>query len=314
MVFETVAVLGGLALLIVAADQLVKGSARLAVTMALPAVVVGAVVIGLGTSAPEILVSALAAYEGSPEIAIGNIVGSNTANVTLVLGVAALITPVAISSSTLRREAPVAALSVIVFAVLAQGGLSRLDALILLVVLAAAGWQVLRPRAADAEAETRLAGFVDPHGRFPLRVEIPRALGGLVGTVAGAQLLVWGARGIADDLGIAEGFVGLSLVAVGTSLPELVSTIQSARQRQHDLIMGNLLGSNIINSLVAGGLTGLLGAGPVDDPALLGFTAWAMAGVAAAGSLFMGTGRTVVRWEAVLLLITFCVILALAAR
>jgi cation:H+ antiporter len=309
------AVLVGLGLLIVGADQLVKGSARIAVTKRLPAVVVGAVVIGLGTSAPEILVSVLAAWGGSLEIAVGNIVGSNMTNVTLVLGVAALIVPVMVSSPILRREAPLSAGAAILFAILLMDGeFSRLDAAALLTALALTAWIVLRPRAADPDAEARLSEFVDPRGHYPLRTETLRSLLGLAGTVGGAQLLVWGARGIATDLDLAEGFIGVSLVAVGTSLPELVSTVQSARRRQHDLIMGNLLGSNIMNSLVAGGVAGMLGPGTIADPSLTRFTIWAMAIVAAGGTLLMGTGRQVVRWEAIVLLVAFVGTLLLAAR
>jgi cation:H+ antiporter len=308
-------VLVGLGLLIVGADQLVKGSARIAVTKRLPAVVVGAVVIGLGTSAPEILVSVLAAWEGSLEIAVGNIVGSNMTNVTLVLGVAALITPVVVSSPILRREAPLSAGAAILFAILLMDGeFSRLDAAALLMALALTAWIVLRPRAADPDAEARLSEFVDPRGHYPLRTETLRSLLGLAGTVGGAQLLVWGARGIATDLDLAEGFIGVSLVAVGTSLPELVSTVQSARRRQHDLIMGNLLGSNIMNSLVAGGVAGMVGPGVLSDPGLTQVTIWAMAIVAAGGTLLMGTGRQVVRWEAIVLLVAFVGTLVLAAR
>jgi cation:H+ antiporter len=312
MLGDAILVVIGLAALTVAADHLVRGAARLAVNLRIPAVVVGAVVIGLGTSAPELLVSVLAALEGSLPIAVGNIVGSNMANVTLVLGVAALIAPIPVNVPTLRREAPIAAGAVVLFAIVIQNGITRVEGVILLVTLAAVAVVLFRPRAADAVSD-QLSEFVDTRRRYPMRTEATRTAIGLIGTIAGSQALVSGARGIAEGFGLAEGFVGVSLVAVGTSLPELVSSIQAARARQHQLIVGNLLGSNIINSLLVGGVVAVVGPGPIDEPTLVGLAAWIMAGVAAAGSLLMGTGRQVARWEGALLLAVFVITMPLVA-
>jgi cation:H+ antiporter len=194
------------------------------------------------------------------------------------------------------------------FAVFLQmaGGLTRLEGLVLLVLLGLSlGWIVRSARRGnETDISREVAEFVDREHPHPLKVEIPRTLLGMAGTLAGAQLLVYGAVEIADIVGVAEGFVWLTLVAVGTSLPELVTAIQSARRSETDLIIGNLLGSNIFNSLAVGGLAAVVGPGDV-DPTLSGQAAAVMVAVALLAWLFMHTGRRVTRWEAVLLLAGF---------
>jgi cation:H+ antiporter len=308
------AVVGGLVLLTFASDQFVAGAARLSVALKISAVVVGAVVIGFGTSAPEMLVSGIAAAQGSLDIAVGNIIGSNIANLSLVLGVAALIAPMAVASGTLKREAPLSAAAVVVIALVVQGGISRLQGVLLLVALVVALGVIMWSARSGGDEELgaeveEMVGDV----QTKIGVEVVRTLLGLIGTVGGAQLLVWGAQGIAGEIGLSEGFVGLTLVAVGTSLPELVTSIQAARKGEHDLIAGNLLGSNLFNSLAVGGIAGVVGPGRLADPDIAGSGAIVMVALALGAWLFMGTGRTVHRWEGGVLLGVYLVSVPLLA-
>jgi len=212
----------GVGLLAYAADQFVLGAARVALIRNMPPLVVGVVIIGFGTSCPELLVSAIAAAGDKPEIAVGNIVGSNVANLSLLLGVGAIIIPLSVSSSTVRREAPITLAAMIAFALAVQGGgVSAVEGAALLVALGLAVWKVTSASHGDPLG-TETAELADvAHHR--LSREALRTLLGLVGTIAGAQLLLWGAIDVADRAGIGEGFVGFTLVAIGTSLPELVT-------------------------------------------------------------------------------------------
>jgi cation:H+ antiporter len=224
----------GLLLLAKASDYFVVGSARLATRLRVSPVFIGVAVIGFGTSAPELLVSGLAAAQGSTELAVGNVVGSNVANMTLVLGVAGLLAVVPVRSAVLRWEAPLSVAAVLAFAALVPGGLSLAEGAVLLGLLAAALWLLLR--AALAGKVDMLAGevgeYVDGTIQHSLRAEVARTGLGLVGTLAGAQLLVWGASGLAARLGVPPEVIGFTLVAVGTSLPELVTAVQAQRSRR----------------------------------------------------------------------------------
>lgn len=298
MLLPALGVVAGLVLLTVSADQFVAGAARIAAVMRLSAVVIGAVVIGFGTSAPELVVSAIAAGQGSLDIAVGNVVGSNVANLSLVLGVAALVAPIAVGSTVLRREAPLSLAATLVFAVLVQGGLSRWNATVLGLLLVAALTLILRQARGGDDA---LAGEVEEYlgGEAPsLPREWTRTVLGLVGTLAAAQVLVSSATAIAAEVGLAEGFVGLTIVAIGTSLPELATSVQAARKGETDLIVGNLLGSNLFNAGAVAAVAGLIGPGPLADPTIVGFATLLMVAVAVVATAFMVTGRRVVRWEA----------------
>ena len=314
LVIDLALLLAGLVLLVHSADVFVDAAAALSIQWRIPPVVVGAVVIGLGTSAPEVLISTLAAIEGDAALGVGNVIGSNIANLSLVLGVAALLAPVAVASSTLRREAPVSVLAVVAFGAAVAIGLPRWSGVALLGAMAAVVVAATRARtmAGDEELIEEVLEEVaeqptDPRSRArrPLR-----ALAGLIGTALGAQVVVTGAVGIADETGLSGGFVGLTLVAVGTSLPELVTAVQAARRGQDELILGNVLGSNIFNSLLAGGLVVLIEPGPLDDRSLatrgvavmvaVSVLAWVLMerrrriGRLAAGTLLAGYGVAVV--------------------
>jgi cation:H+ antiporter len=294
----------GVVLLAYAADQFVLGAARVALIRNISPLVVGVVIIGFGTSTPELLVSSIAAVGGNPEIAVGNIVGSNIANLSLLLGVGAIIIPLGVASSTVRREAPIAVAGIAAYAVAVQGGgVSTLEGVVLLVALALAIWKVTATSVGDPlGSETEELADT---GRHSMRAEVIRTLLGLIGTIAGAQLLLWGAVDVADRAGLAEGFVGATLVAIGTSLPELVTVVQSARRKETDLIVGNLLGSNMFNALGVGGVTGIIGAGTLNEPGLTEFGVVAATAVAGVAWLMMKTGRVVGRAEGAALVILY---------
>jgi cation:H+ antiporter len=303
MLLAVLGVVSGLAILTAAADWFVVGAVRLAARLRLSAVVIGAVVIGFGTSAPEMVVSGLAAGQGKLDIAVGNIVGSNIANLSLVLGAAALVTTLTVTGRTIRREVPLVLGATVVFAVVVQDGLSRAEGLLLLVgVVASVGWVLVSSRGGGDEELTHEVEEFLADGPVVLSREVVRTLVGLVGTLGAAQLLVVNATSVAERLGLAEGFVGLTIVAIGTSLPELATALQAARKDETDLIVGNLLGSNLFNSLAVGGVAALAGPGPVGDPVLTGTAIWLMLGIAVTAKLFMRTGYRVVRPEGGILL------------
>jgi cation:H+ antiporter len=302
MAASVAALIIGVMLLAWASDQFVVGAARIAVLRRVAPLVIGVVIVGFGTSTPELLVSALAAARGEPEIAVGNIVGSNLVNLGLILGIGVLILPLAVDSQTVRREAPLTVGAMALFAVMVQGGINWVEGVLLVSAMVAALTVVVRRRPQDplgAEAVELVGG--DLHLRF----EVARTVLGLLGTLGGAQLLLWGAVDLADRAGLGEGFVGATLVAVGTSLPELVTVVQSARRGEGDLVLGNLLGSNLFNALTVGGVAGLVGAGALDAPALTGFAAVAAVVQAGLVMLMMRTGRRISRREAAVLVVTY---------
>jgi cation:H+ antiporter len=314
MLISAVLLLGGLALLVKAADAFVLGALRASLMLRISPVVVGAVLLGFGTSAPELLVSVLAAAQGSPGIALGNVVGSNVANLTLVAGLGALVAGgLVVSSRTLRREAPLAAAAVVALALALQGGLPRWTGVLLVVGFFAVVGGIVAASIRDDDPLSPQAEQLGTRVATTGRREAVRTVLGLLGTAAGAQLVVLGARGLAEGLGLDEGFVGLTIVALGTSLPEVVTTIQATRRGESDLAMGNLLGSNIFNSLGIAGVVVLVSPGPIGG-AVAGLGAVAMVAVGLVTWYGMGTQRSLVRWEGALLLAAYVVLLPLLAR
>lgn len=305
----------GLLLLVRASDYFVVGSARLATRLRVSPVFIGVAVIGFGTSAPELLVSGLAAAQGSTELAIGNVVGSNVANMTLVLGTAGMMAVVPVRSAVLRWEAPLSVAAVLAFAVLVPGGLGLVEGAALLGLLAVALWLLLRAAlAGKGEMVDVMAGevaeYVDGTVQHSLRAEVVRTGFGLVGTLAGAQLLVWGASGLAARLGVPPEVIGFTVVAVGTSLPELVTAIQAQRHGEPDLLVGNLLGSNLFNSLAVGAVIGLAGAGS-GTTVVPAAQVVVMVGSSLGAWLLLVNQARLARWEAGLLLVGYAVSLPL---
>ncbi len=270
----------GLLLLAWGADRLVAGAAGLARSLGVPTLAVGLVVVSLGTSTPELLVNLTAQVEGVPAMAYGNVVGSNIANLGLVLGAAALVVPLAVDSGLLRREFPLLVGATILLALLGMDGrLGPWDgALLLAGFLAQTGWTLRAARRASRDAF--LAETVS---------EVPAALApgwallwivlGLTGLILGSRLLVAGAADLAGLLGMSHLVIGLTVVALGTSLPELAAALAAALLDEPDLVVGNVVGSCLLNILLVLGLPAVLGglpAGPEalgrDLPVLLGLT------------------------------------------
>ena len=263
MLIAILSLLIGLFILVKAGDVFVDGAVQLARSLKMSSVVIGAIVLGFGTSAPELVVSTIAASQGNPALGVGNIVGSNVANLSLVLGVAALVTPIALTSSVIRRQAPLSIAAVIIFAVTVRDGeLTRLEGGTLLLLLMLAMIILIK---SPGEATSSEQGKGET-----LRRSLLFSLLGLGGVLAGAQRAVSGATTVADEWGLSGGFVGFSIVALGTSLPELVTAVAAARKKEAGLIVGNLFGSNLFNGLAGGAAIGLVDAGSIADPKLTG--------------------------------------------
>ncbi|MEM9465506.1 MAG: sodium:calcium antiporter [Actinomycetota bacterium] len=301
------AVLVGIVLLAYASDQFVIGAARVARLRNLPPVVVGVVIIGFGTSSPELLVSVLAAIEGEPGVAIGNVVGSNLANLTLLIGVGAAMVTLEVNRDTVRREAVLAIIATAAFGLAVQGGgLTRLEGAALSVAMVAVLAYVVYAAASDDMEH-------EPDPESGIGREALRLLLGLAGTIAGAQLLLSGALELADRAGLSAGFVGATLVAMGTSLPELVTVIQSARRKATGLIVGNLLGSNLFNSLGVAGAIGLAGGTGIDDAPITGLAVIASIVAAVAAGIAMWTDYRVTRREGVVLVLAYVILVPILA-
>jgi cation:H+ antiporter len=260
MFFPIAALIVGLALLVWSADLFIEGAASSARHFGMPPLLIGMVVIGFGTSAPEMVVSVLAASQGNPGIALGNAYGSNITNIALILGLTALISPIAVHSQVLRKELPLlSAVTILAAWQIWDGQITRAEAVVLLVVFVALmGWTI---RQGIVEKGDILGGEVvlelDVHP-MPIRRSIFLLVVGLVLLIASSRMLVWGAVEIARAFGVSDLIIGLTIVAIGTSLPELASAIIATRKGEHDLALGNVLGSNLFNTLAVVGLAGVI--------------------------------------------------------
>ena len=312
-------------MLAVGADQLVIGASRLAFSRGTSPIVIGALVIGFGTSAPEMLVSGLAAADGDVDLGVGNIIGSNVANLSLVLGASALVAAVAVggrfirvANSTLWREGVVSIAAALLFWLLVQDGLESWEGVILLAAFVLAMTAILRrPTRVASEVDlvrtekpisqrselvrtekpiSQRSELVRTEKPISQRSELVRTVAGLAATVVGAQMAVEGAVDIAHQVGLGSGFVGLSLVAFGTSLPELITGVQAARRGEADLLVGNILGSNTFNSLLVSAVVALVGPGPLADGNLSGLAVWIMVGISVSAWLLMFQGGGLERW------------------
>lgn len=254
------AIVIGLGLLVWSADRFVEGAASTARYFGMPPLLVGMVIVGMGTSAPEMTVSVLAASQGSPGIALGNAYGSNITNIALILGLTALISPIMVHSQVVRKELPIL-MGVTLLAAwqLWDGEVSRADAIVLLLVFAALMawtiWQGMRSKrdSLGQEIEAELSEH-----EMPIRHALMWTVIGLVVLIISSRLLVWGAVDIAQSLGVSDMIIGLTIVAVGTSLPELASSVIAARKGEHDIALGNIIGSNLFNTLAVVGLAGVI--------------------------------------------------------
>ncbi len=270
MTLAIVATLGGLAVLAWSADKFVMGAAAVARFLGLAPLLIGMIIIGFGTSAPELFVSTLAAMQGSPELALGNAFGSNIANIGLILGVTAIILPIAVKRGILRKELPLLiVVTALAWLLLIDGELSRADATVLLVaLLVLTTWLVLQARQHSGDELAGQADHTADARALSKRAAWAWTVGGLILIVASSWLLVWGATGIATALGWSDLVIGLTVVAVGTSAPELAASIAALRRGENELALGNIIGSNLFNGLAVVGVAGLIAPAAVSSELL----------------------------------------------
>jgi cation:H+ antiporter len=260
MLYSILAVLAGFGLLIWGADRFVIGAAALARNLGVSTLLIGLTIVGFGTSAPEMLVSGTAALSGNPGLAVGNALGSNIANIGLILGITALVAPLTLHSQSLRREYPLLVVATLLSSsLLLDGKIDRVDGLVLLAGLALAIFAVVRIGLARAPADPLQDEFA---AEIPAHMPTVKAVGwlalGLLILLAGSKLLVWGAVNIASALGVSDLVIGLTIVAIGTSLPELAASVMSVLKKEDDIAIGNVIGSNLYNLLGVLCLPGLL--------------------------------------------------------
>jgi cation:H+ antiporter len=292
----------GLAALVAGAELLVRGASRLALSLGITPLVVGLTVVAFGTSAPEVAVSVGAAIDGRVDIAMGNVVGSNVFNVLFILGVSALIVPLAVDSQLVRQEVPIMiGASLLLLALGIDGRLGRLESAALLVLLAAyTAFLVVQARritgAGRAPGADAAPAGAPLRGGWPVQLLLVAA--GLVLLVLGSGWLVDAAVAFAKAIGVSDVVIGLTIVAAGTSMPEVATSITAAVRGQRDIAVGNVVGSNTFNILGCLGVSGLVSAGglPV-APSLLAFDIWVMIAVALACLPVFLTGREIARWE-----------------
>lgn len=309
MLVSCLLLFAGLALLAIGADRFVDGAADLALNFGMSPMVVGLTIVAIGTSAPEMLVSAMAASAGNPGIAMGNVLGSNIANITLVIGACAVLAPLSVASATLRREFPLlVAVTAFAWMLVLDGQLSRVDAGALAFALGGVLWFIVR--------SARRAQHTDPLRRelvarlergMSTRRAIAWLLAGLCVLLLGSKLVVFGASGIARGFGISDLVIGLSVVAVGTSLPELATSLGSTLKGQPDMAVGNVLGSNMFNLLPVLALAAGIAPFAVDEHVLV--RDFPIVGVLTIIFLLMCIGRRgsgrVTRFEGSILLTMF---------
>ena len=289
---------GGLVLLVLGGELLVRGGSGLGRAMGLSPLVVGLTIVAFATSAPELAVSLDATRSGSPGLAVGNVVGSNIANVLLVLGLSALLLPVAVGSQLIRTDVPVmVAVSVLVLLIALDGAVGRVEGLLLVVLLVAYVAWILRLSRRQG-IDLPVPGAVVAAAPRPLR-DAALVVVGVALLVLGARLLVGAATEIAGAFGVSDLVIGLTVVAVGTSLPELATSVIAAVRGQREMAIGNVVGSNIFNLTVVLGLTAAIAPGGVPvDAAALRFDLPVMVAVAVALVPIVVTGREIARWEA----------------
>lgn len=297
----------GLPVLLVGAELLVRGASRLARAAGISPVIIGLTIVAFGTSAPELAVNVTAVYAGSPDVAVGNVVGSNIANILLILAIAAIVAPLAVAARIVRADVPLMiGTAALLWLYAADGELSRVEGLILVgglaVYLLLLWWESRRePAAVEAEFEAGLAG----RARSPAGVvrDVAFVAVGLVALVAGGRLIVDGAVGVATGLGLPEVVIGLTVVAIGTSLPELATAVIAGLRGEPDLAVGNVVGSCIFNVLAVVGLTATVAPDVIPvPPTVTSFDLPVMVAVTVIALPIVLTGFVVRRWEGALLL------------
>jgi cation:H+ antiporter len=296
----------GLVVLVVGADVMVRGASRLAVSFGVSPLVVGLTVVAFGTSAPEMAVSVGSALAGTPDLAIGNVVGSNIANVLLILGISALITPLLVDEQIIRQEIPIMIGASALLVVMAlDGNIGLLESIVLFaLVIAYTVFLVIQSRRASKAVQDEFeTGIPTSTWDSHWAVQIGLIAAGLAMLVVGADWLVDAAVAFARAFGVSDLVIGLTVVAVGTSMPEIATSIVAAMRGQRDIAVGNVVGSNVFNILAVLGAAGIAsGAGLPVSEAARNFDLWVMLAVAFACLPIMITGREIARWEGVVFL------------
>lgn len=274
LILPAIVLVIGLVLLVKSSDYFIEGAASTAVHLNIAPLIIGVVVLGFGTSMPEIIVSILASLDDSPGLAIGNVVGSNIANIGLVLGFAALIAPIVVKSSILKRELPLLlVISSAGILLIIDGDLDRTDGVLLLATLIGVMFWMIKanstPAAKADPMESEIEQELEEVPELTLKQSIIYLILGLIVLIVSAKMMVWGAVEIAHLFGVSEMIIGLTIVAVGTSLPELAAAVAAARKNEADLMIGNILGSNLFNLLAVMSMPALIAPGKVDDTVLL---------------------------------------------
>ena len=256
MIFYLLAIVLGFALLVWSADRFVDGAASTAKHLGMPSLLIGILIVGFGTSAPEMVVSAIAAYEGNPGLALGNAIGSNIVNIALILGVTAIVSPIMVNSKIVKKEIPLLLLIVLLTGyLLLDNSLTLFEGVILLVsFFALVLWSVYtalksRGDSLESEMDIELKEY-----SMSLKLGVIWLIFGLILLIVSSRILVWGAVGVAVEFGVSDLIIGLTIVALGTSLPELAASVIAARKGEHDIAIGNVVGSNMFNLLAVIGI------------------------------------------------------------
>lgn len=297
---EILALVGGLAVLIVSADLLVRGAAQLARLLGLSPFAIGVTVVAFGTSAPELFASIGAAFQGEDELAISNVMGSNVANILLILGAGGMIAPIVISRRVRFVELPIMlAISIGTAALLSGGALSRTEGVGLCLGLLAYVVFIVRTHREDIEEQGAEGGAPKP----TLFKDLAMIIAGSAGLALGAWALVYGATGVATQLGVSSAVIGMTVVALGTSLPELAATVRAAMVKSSDIAVGNVVGSNIFNLLSVLGITSLVHPLVMPDSQMKGV--WLMLGVSLGMVLFGLARSSIGRWVGAVFLLLY---------
>ena len=301
MIVNILMIIAGVVLVLWGADRLTDGAVALAERMQIPQIVIGLTIVALGTSAPEFCVSLVSALKGTADLAVGNVVGSNIFNTMLIVGVAAMVAPMTILPSTIRKDVPVALVASVALTVmvLMDGDLSRVDAALLFVGFLIFMWITLRGAKGSHAIEQEQAA---PRGYSVLKSLLLLALG-LACLVVGSNIFVDGAANVAQELGVSEAVIGLTIVAGGTSRPELATSVVAARKGNSGIAIGNVLGSNVMNILLILGGAGLISPMVVKGITIVDFTV--MTGSMLLLWLFSYPKLTVARWEGAVLTAIF---------
>ena len=320
MIVDALLLAVGLAVLIGGAEVLVRGASRLALAVGLTPLVVGLTVVAFGTSAPELAVSIGAGRAGLDGLALGNVVGSNVFNVLFILGLTAVIAPLVVARQLVRLDVPVMiGASALVVMLAADGRIGTLDGVLLAAGLVAyLGWLLYAGRRPEAEASAggpAPAATEAPRPKTRLALDLGLVAGGLVLLVFGSRWLVAGATGIATALGVSDLIVGLTIVAAGTSMPEVATSVVATLRGQRDLAIGNVVGSNVFNLLGILGVAALATPGGLAVPAAVqAFDGWVMLAVAVVCLPIFVSGLGIARWEGVVLLVGYAAYTATLVR